>query len=255
MKIILLLAFLVSLFSCSDSSEVTLVKNGVLESCPNVTVETMVNGYMSSPSWEGITFDNGMKFVNITGGIQLKGEDAEAVIQFKIISDSTFAFQAVKINNTPTPPLIAGFLLLKMCKESGNNDATDSNNTPKQTNEIVSEPTNEQASLESSTEYSVMDIKKNSNELSGKLVQVSGIISYENEVFWLTSERTDPSGSTNGIMLIFSEEKAKSLDYVRQGCSTPKQRCPMIIFGNVFNDEGTEALQVKDYLDPEVGGD
>lgn len=119
MKIILMLAFLVSLFSCSDSSEVTLVKNGALESCPNVTVETMVNGYIGNPKWESLVADDNNHYVNVSGTISYEDKEAKALVQFRVLMDnSTFEFYAFEINNEPMGEEWASILVNNMCESA-----------------------------------------------------------------------------------------------------------------------------------------
>ena len=108
----------VPMSSLSDfgSSNIAMVKNGSLNNCSGHTVEEMVNGFLTSPSWESGTSDSGTEFVNIKGGITYHDTPVEANIQFVINkNEKTFKFQAFEMNGVPEDNLIAMALLQKMC--------------------------------------------------------------------------------------------------------------------------------------------
>lgn len=100
-----------------DSSEVQMVKGGTLHSCPNTTVEQMVDSYMANPDWESITSSDGDSYVNISGDISYAEKDVRATLQFKI-DQQTFEFQAFEINDVPMNSLLAMSLLAQMCSEA-----------------------------------------------------------------------------------------------------------------------------------------
>lgn len=105
------------LYGCGESQQVSMVKNGNLHSCPNVTVEEMVNSFMGNPTWESGQSSDGEYFVNIGGDITLHEKPVRAVVQFIVHSDS-FSFQAFDINDVPQSALMASALLGKMCESS-----------------------------------------------------------------------------------------------------------------------------------------
>jgi hypothetical protein len=111
---------LITLLSgCGDSREVQLVKAGSLQSCPGVTLEKMVNGFMNSPDWESGTSEQGQHFVNITGGITLKEKPVTAKIQFLVdVEKGSFQFNAFEMNDIPQVNLMALGLLNKMCESA-----------------------------------------------------------------------------------------------------------------------------------------
>jgi hypothetical protein len=116
MKIKLFLTIGVFALVGCDTDEVKMVKGGTLRSCPNKTVEQMVNGYMSSPSWESGQASDGSSFVNIDGGIAYDGKPVKATVQF-LVNDKTFQFQAIEINELPINGLVGLTLLQNMCAE------------------------------------------------------------------------------------------------------------------------------------------
>ena len=98
-----------------DSAEVKMVKNGTLYSCPNYTVEQLVNGYMGNPSWSSGTSTDGIVFVNIEGDITYMDKEVRALMQFEV-KNETFEFRAIEINNVPVMNLLAIGLLNNMCE-------------------------------------------------------------------------------------------------------------------------------------------
>lgn len=99
-----------------DTPEVQMVKTGSLQSCPGKTVETMVNGFMGSPKWEGINGTDGGSYVNISGDITYEERPARALVQFAVNSNTgSFQFNALEINGVPMSNLMGIGLLSKMC--------------------------------------------------------------------------------------------------------------------------------------------
>jgi hypothetical protein len=95
-----------------------MVKGGTLQSCPQKTVEQMVDGFMGSPSWESGTGTDGSEFVNIGGDITIESKKVRALLQFVIDKpNNTFQFNAIEVNEVPMNQLLALSLLAKMCSE------------------------------------------------------------------------------------------------------------------------------------------
>ena len=110
------LILIISVIGLGDSPEVEMVKGGTLQSCPNTTVNQMVNSFIASPSWESDITQNNQKFVNITGNITLQGKPVEALVQFFVDDkNETFVFNAFEINNIPQNNIMTTALLTKMC--------------------------------------------------------------------------------------------------------------------------------------------
>lgn len=132
LKICLLVAPSFFLTGCFDSAEVKKVKGGVLQMCPNHTVEQMVNGFMGSPSWKSGKSDDGKVFVNIEGDITFSDKPVRATVQF-IVEGDNFEFGAFEMNGVPSANLIAIGLLGKMCESA-------KGTVPQQVAEKESEP-------------------------------------------------------------------------------------------------------------------
>ena len=119
MKKIYLLSFLLlllNLSSCTDS-EVSFIKSAEFDDCPNITVEEMINSYLSSPKWEAIVADDGRTYVNVRGGMTYDGDPADALIQFKI-RDDLFQINAFELNGVPQNEFTIGILVSNMCDEA-----------------------------------------------------------------------------------------------------------------------------------------
>lgn len=118
MKKLVNLCFLVSLplflSACFDSAEVKQVKGGVLQMCPNHTVEQMVDGFMGNPSWKSGKSADGKVFVNVEGDITFHEKPVRALVQF-IVEGDNFSFGAFEMNSIPSANIIAVGLLEKMC--------------------------------------------------------------------------------------------------------------------------------------------
>jgi len=107
--------FILLLSGCT-STEVNMVKTGSLSSCPNHTLEEMVDGFFGAPSWESGTSDNGMKFVNVSGDMTFSGKEVTGTLQFTISDNNkTFQYRAFEINEIPQNNVMASALLTKMC--------------------------------------------------------------------------------------------------------------------------------------------
>ena len=103
-------------FVACDSSEVQMVKGGTLQSCPDKTVEQMVNGYMGNPEWRSLVAEDGNDYVNVVGEISHNNQLLKAEIQFRLNKEkSSFQFQAWEVEGEPAPDIIAALLLEKMC--------------------------------------------------------------------------------------------------------------------------------------------
>jgi hypothetical protein len=124
-----------SLLGCGNDN-VDLVKGGTLQSCPNITVEKMVNSFMGNPKWESLLADDNNHYVNISGDITYDEKDAKAVIQFKVNNENnSFEFNAFEINNEPMGELVASALVEKMCESarpSGSMNSEEQSNTNEQ---------------------------------------------------------------------------------------------------------------------------
>lgn len=93
-------AISLSLTACFDSSEVKQVKGGVLQLCPNHTVDQMVKGFMGTPSWSSGKSADGKMFVNVEGDITFHNKPVRAMVQF-IVQGENFSFSSFEMNGVP----------------------------------------------------------------------------------------------------------------------------------------------------------
>lgn len=122
LKIFLYAALPLLLTACFESTEVKQVKGGVMQLCPNHTVDQMVNGFMGSPSWKSGKSNDGKVFVNVDGDITFHDKPVRATVQF-IVEGERFSFGAFEMNGVPSANIIAIGLLGKMCESAQGNVA------------------------------------------------------------------------------------------------------------------------------------
>ena len=102
--VILLVVFTVFAlkFGGSDDKYIQMVKNGTLESYPQMTVGEAFDGYLNNPKWESGLSEDRQRFVNVKGGILYYEKDAEIVVQFFVNEkDDTFWYNACEVNGLP----------------------------------------------------------------------------------------------------------------------------------------------------------
>lgn len=104
------------MFMACESSEVQTVKRGSLQSCPDKTVEQMVNGYMGNPEWRSLVAKDGNDYVNVVGEISYNNQPTKAEIQFQLNKDkSSFQLYAWELGGEPASNFVAAVLFKKMC--------------------------------------------------------------------------------------------------------------------------------------------
>ena len=116
MKIIAILLIIVGVFGCAEDPSISMVKSGVLDSCPDKNMNEMVNGFLGSPKWTSGISEDGQKFVNIEGRLTYAEKEVDGIIQF-FVNDDRFEFSALEFNEVPQNVLIANALLVKMCEQ------------------------------------------------------------------------------------------------------------------------------------------
>ena len=117
MRILAILLIIVGVFGCAEDPSVSMVKSGVLDSCPDKNMDEMVNGFLGSPKWSSGISEDGQKFVNIEGRLTFAEKEVDGLIQFLVNDDNDrFEFSAFEINEIPQSVLIANALLEKMCE-------------------------------------------------------------------------------------------------------------------------------------------
>ncbi len=117
-KIFSLIVLIIIVSGCTDSKEVQMVKNGKLSSCPDATVEQLIDNFMGSPIWESDESSDGKTFVNIDGDITYAERPVNATIQFIINKKKgTFEFNSLEFNDVPQMNKMATGLINRMCQE------------------------------------------------------------------------------------------------------------------------------------------
>lgn len=116
-KIIIILLMSILFFSCGDSQEVQMVKNGTLNSYPNKTLGQAIEGFVGNPKWESIVAEDGHKYVNIVGTIKYYEKDTKMALQYKINGNS-FELNALEFNDIPQNLFIYGALMQKMYEKN-----------------------------------------------------------------------------------------------------------------------------------------
>lgn len=113
-------AILLVVVGCSTLSSggtgdkyVQMVKGGILDGYPQMTVCEAFDGFLSDPKWESGLSDDNVRFVNVTGGALYFGEEAELAVQFIIVDekDGSFQYNACEVNGTPQSNLVFWGLL------------------------------------------------------------------------------------------------------------------------------------------------
>ncbi|QLK45801.1 hypothetical protein DR996_11485 [Vibrio owensii] len=100
-----------------DSNDVKAVKGAELNACPNVSVEQMVDSFLSSPSWESFTTD-GRTFVNIEGGLEFNDKPVDGLIQFELFEDDSLNINAFELNEIAQNHFMTVALVEKMCESA-----------------------------------------------------------------------------------------------------------------------------------------
>ena len=103
---------------CSSDSRLSLVKNGVMDFCPQATVKELVDNYVGSPKWSAFVATDGEDYVNIEGEITYDDLPVDMLLQFKVNTDSErFEVNAFELNEIPQNIFMQAALLESMCSE------------------------------------------------------------------------------------------------------------------------------------------
>ena len=103
----------------STDSRISLVKNGVMDFCPQATVNELVNNYVLNPKWSAIVATDGEDYVNLKGKITYDERPANMLLQFKVDTNSDrFEVNAFEINEIPQNVFMQNALLSDMCSEA-----------------------------------------------------------------------------------------------------------------------------------------
>ena len=99
--------------ACGGGGDVSVVKKGKLQSCPDFTVEEMFDTYLEKPKWKG-TSEKGIDYVNVSGITAGRGEPQNVFMQFWVRNDN-FGVQALEINENAKDNTYAYLVLDGMC--------------------------------------------------------------------------------------------------------------------------------------------
>lgn len=119
-----------------ESDEVKTMKGAQLNACPEVTIEQMVDSFISNPSWDS-GHAEGNTYVNIVGGISFKDKPIEVLIQFRIFDDNSLDLNAVEFNEIPQAQWISMGLINAMCDSAKKAYSTSQQAAPVQSDRVL----------------------------------------------------------------------------------------------------------------------
>ena len=118
------------------SEQTKLVKNNKIGSCPNYTLEELVDSevIISNPAWEtNITEDNEV-FVNITGSVSYDNKPSKILIQFLFDKNNVdFAYNAYEIDGEAQETSVVEVLFETICENMETSNAPEIQGTNKTT--------------------------------------------------------------------------------------------------------------------------
>jgi uncharacterized protein (TIGR02145 family) len=88
--------FAVTACGGGSGGDVSVVKKGKLQRCPDFTVEEMFDAFLEKPKWQRVT-ENNIDYVNVSGVTAGSGKPVNVFMQFWVRNDN-FGVQAVEIN-------------------------------------------------------------------------------------------------------------------------------------------------------------
>ena len=98
-------------------SRIQFIKNGTMNFCDNVDVNTLVNSYIANPSWYAFKANDGEDYVNVEGQIYYFEELVDILLQYKInIRDRVFEVYAFTIDDKPQTTEMIDSLIESMCE-------------------------------------------------------------------------------------------------------------------------------------------
>ena len=98
-------------------SRIQYVKNGTMDFCNNVDVNSLVNSYIANPNWYAFKADDGEDYVNIEGQIYYLEELVDILLQYKIdVRNGLFEVYAFTINGKPQTIEMIDSLIESMCE-------------------------------------------------------------------------------------------------------------------------------------------
>ena len=98
-------------------SRIQYVKNGTMDFCDNVDVNTLVNSYIANPNWYAFKADDGEDYVNIEGQIYYFEELVDILLQYQIdVKNRVFEVYAFTIDGEPQTLEMIDSLIESMCE-------------------------------------------------------------------------------------------------------------------------------------------
>lgn len=91
------------------------VKEGVLDSCPGVTLEQQADSFFKAPDWSAGTATDGRKLVNVSGTFTYGDRPVRGMLQMWVQGEA-FSVEALEINGQPQLEIMIDALLSKMCE-------------------------------------------------------------------------------------------------------------------------------------------
>jgi len=113
--------------SSGNSQAVLAVREGALDSHPDMTLGQALESFISDVKWESLVADDGKTYVNAKGGIAFQGKPATALVQYRL-DDGRFQYQAFAINGVEQPYMRYLELIEKAYGEAHNKQVE--NNAP-----------------------------------------------------------------------------------------------------------------------------
>lgn len=106
-----------TLGACRDTDEVKQVRDGMLPSCADRSVEQMLKGLMASPTWKSGAGGDGASYVNVEGDMTFQNKPVRALLQFAV-RGGHFALQALEVDGVPAGAGVTSGLLKQMCQHA-----------------------------------------------------------------------------------------------------------------------------------------
>lgn len=108
----------------SHDNNIELVKNNSLSSCPDYTIEEMVDGFFADPEWKAGKASNGKFYVNVSGHITYNYKPSKVELQFEVSQKkNNFNLYAWSLDGKPISENFVLNLMDKMCETALNNFA------------------------------------------------------------------------------------------------------------------------------------
>lgn len=102
---------------CGTDKYVSLVKQGSLNSHPNVPIGEAFDQFFSYPKWESLETKDKRRIVRVSGNCMYNDREAKLTVNFLITGESTFELRSCSINFSPQPPLKRNAIVAQILDE------------------------------------------------------------------------------------------------------------------------------------------